>query len=372
MADEAYPYAFIVAVEDGGYGSEVCIPILSKVLTACKTYAEMLLWKNNINYELCDTTCVLNSNYTVGIPIYIERQLAVWYIGRVTHSFNSGSGCTTSLTLTYKRTPICLKKDLQKYLNDNLGWGKLNQVEYDYIKKYEKLLTWGTLYVAPMPIAETSEVAETTGTIQGNQVVTGTRRIVIGKGELYDRGTQFVWTPIPNALYLLTLELQNQIDIINTTNSNDIKTIRNTTIKKDKKLSKKAEEYKKLTEERLNYERLWLHEKQRLINENKPQEILNFSEWLERYKQSKLRKAQVKQMREQKIKEAEDAIPIQTQAKIVLKEIESFYEDFGYENDIVYKLFSLYDRIKDDWSSTTEEEQRKKNLSQKVNEKLYK
>lgn len=37
VADEEYPLAFIVAVEDGGYGSEVCIPILSKVLAACKT-----------------------------------------------------------------------------------------------------------------------------------------------------------------------------------------------------------------------------------------------------------------------------------------------------------------------------------------------
>lgn len=38
VADDEYPFAFIVAVEDGGYGSEVCIPILSKVLAACKTY----------------------------------------------------------------------------------------------------------------------------------------------------------------------------------------------------------------------------------------------------------------------------------------------------------------------------------------------
>lgn len=36
VADEEYPLAFIVAVEDGGYGKSVCIPILSKVLTACK------------------------------------------------------------------------------------------------------------------------------------------------------------------------------------------------------------------------------------------------------------------------------------------------------------------------------------------------
>lgn len=36
VADEQYPLAFIVTVEDGGYGREVCVPILSKVLTACK------------------------------------------------------------------------------------------------------------------------------------------------------------------------------------------------------------------------------------------------------------------------------------------------------------------------------------------------
>lgn len=37
VSDEEYPLAFIVAVEDAGYGKTVCVPILSKVLTACKT-----------------------------------------------------------------------------------------------------------------------------------------------------------------------------------------------------------------------------------------------------------------------------------------------------------------------------------------------
>lgn len=36
VADEEYPFAFIAAIEDGGYGRPVCVPILSKVLTACK------------------------------------------------------------------------------------------------------------------------------------------------------------------------------------------------------------------------------------------------------------------------------------------------------------------------------------------------
>lgn len=36
VADEEYPLAFIVAVEDGGFGREICVPILSKVLAACK------------------------------------------------------------------------------------------------------------------------------------------------------------------------------------------------------------------------------------------------------------------------------------------------------------------------------------------------
>ena len=34
--DEAYPLAFIVAVEDGGYGKATCVPILSQVLAVCK------------------------------------------------------------------------------------------------------------------------------------------------------------------------------------------------------------------------------------------------------------------------------------------------------------------------------------------------
>lgn len=36
VLDEKYPLAFIAVVENGGYGSATCVPILSKVLTACK------------------------------------------------------------------------------------------------------------------------------------------------------------------------------------------------------------------------------------------------------------------------------------------------------------------------------------------------
>lgn len=41
VADEAYPLAFIVAIEDGGYGRPVCVPVLSQVLSACKTVLDM-------------------------------------------------------------------------------------------------------------------------------------------------------------------------------------------------------------------------------------------------------------------------------------------------------------------------------------------
>ncbi len=37
VADEEYPLAFIVVVENGGYGSATCVPILAQVLAACKT-----------------------------------------------------------------------------------------------------------------------------------------------------------------------------------------------------------------------------------------------------------------------------------------------------------------------------------------------
>ena len=36
VADVEYPLAFIVVVENGGYGSHTCVPILSKVLGVCK------------------------------------------------------------------------------------------------------------------------------------------------------------------------------------------------------------------------------------------------------------------------------------------------------------------------------------------------
>ena len=34
--DQEYPLAFIVCVEDAGYGKTVCVPIAAKVLDACK------------------------------------------------------------------------------------------------------------------------------------------------------------------------------------------------------------------------------------------------------------------------------------------------------------------------------------------------
>lgn len=36
VQDEAYPLAFIIVVENGGYGSHTCVPILSRVLASCK------------------------------------------------------------------------------------------------------------------------------------------------------------------------------------------------------------------------------------------------------------------------------------------------------------------------------------------------
>ena len=34
---DQYPLAFIVVVENGGYGSHTCVPVISKVLSVCKT-----------------------------------------------------------------------------------------------------------------------------------------------------------------------------------------------------------------------------------------------------------------------------------------------------------------------------------------------
>ena len=36
VSDEEYPLAFICVVENGGYGASTCVPVLSKVLAACK------------------------------------------------------------------------------------------------------------------------------------------------------------------------------------------------------------------------------------------------------------------------------------------------------------------------------------------------
>lgn len=43
VMDDEYPLAFMVCVEDAGYGGTVCIPIASKVLAACKTAMDELV-----------------------------------------------------------------------------------------------------------------------------------------------------------------------------------------------------------------------------------------------------------------------------------------------------------------------------------------
>ena len=35
ISDPDYPFAFIAAIEEGGYGSKTCIPILNEALKAC-------------------------------------------------------------------------------------------------------------------------------------------------------------------------------------------------------------------------------------------------------------------------------------------------------------------------------------------------
>jgi len=37
VANEEYPLAFVVVVEGGGYGASTCVPVLSRVLSVCKT-----------------------------------------------------------------------------------------------------------------------------------------------------------------------------------------------------------------------------------------------------------------------------------------------------------------------------------------------
>jgi peptidoglycan glycosyltransferase len=41
VEDEAYPLAFIVVIENGGYGSTACVPVLSRVLGECKAVMDL-------------------------------------------------------------------------------------------------------------------------------------------------------------------------------------------------------------------------------------------------------------------------------------------------------------------------------------------
>ena len=35
LTDEKYPLAFIVTIEEGGFGTETCMPIISQILSVC-------------------------------------------------------------------------------------------------------------------------------------------------------------------------------------------------------------------------------------------------------------------------------------------------------------------------------------------------
>lgn len=181
---------------------------------ACQAYGELLLWKNNINYELATANCILNSNYTVGQPIYTERFLAVWYIGRVEHSFTSGGNCTTTLTLTYKRTPLCYRKDIGQYLANEQEYGKLSETEVKYIKKNLDLLTWGKIEIEGMP---TPTNANLNANLSVEEKLAQTFSNLRNELDL-------VWQPLPADLYPLALELQKQVSLTNEIINNNVTT----------------------------------------------------------------------------------------------------------------------------------------------------
>lgn len=181
---------------------------------ACQAYGELLLWKNNINYELATANCILNSNYTVGQPIYTERFLAVWYIGRVEHSFTSGGNCTTTLTLTYKRTPLCYRKDIGQYLANEQEYGKLSETEVKYIKKNLDLLTWGKIEIEGMP---TPTNANLNANLSVEEKLAQTFSNLRNELDL-------VWQPLPSDLYPLALELQKQVSLTNEIINNNVTT----------------------------------------------------------------------------------------------------------------------------------------------------
>ena len=194
---------------------------------ACQAYGELLLWKNNINYELATANCILNSNYTVGQPIYTERFLAVWYIGRVEHSFTSGGNCTTTLTLTYKRTPLCYRKDIGQYLANEQEYGKLSETEVKYIKKNLDLLTWGKIEIEGMP---TPTNANLNANLSVEEKLAQTFSNLRNELDL-------VWQPLPSDLYPLALELQKQVSLTNEIINNNVTTT--------KKISAKNNEQQK-------------------------------------------------------------------------------------------------------------------------------
>lgn len=120
-----------------------------------ESYGRARLLRLNADHWNANIQMHGNSDIFPGMPMFIERWLALYYITSVTHSFVVGQSYSMSINLAHKRTPIAMEYDTtstplnyfytQKWLKNKLDNNMIYREFYDVVWDNRAFLTWGKL-----------------------------------------------------------------------------------------------------------------------------------------------------------------------------------------------------------------------------------
>lgn len=109
-------------------GQDTRIGITSQ--EALEIYGQQRLEMNNAEYHSATLNLVGNGALHAGNPIFVSHDFSVWYIREVTHSFSVGSDFTTSLSLSYRRRPLCYMRSENDFTNVDATLNKMVANKY--------------------------------------------------------------------------------------------------------------------------------------------------------------------------------------------------------------------------------------------------
>jgi len=99
---------------------DVTSPLVSKP-EDCKLYAKSIMRRINSDLVSAQVDIDLRPQLRAGYPVYIPELNRIFYVKEVTHNFNYGGDCKTSLGLSYGRVPWDVLPELLTYYNDKFG-----------------------------------------------------------------------------------------------------------------------------------------------------------------------------------------------------------------------------------------------------------